>query len=468
MKATIGLEIHAELKTKRKMFCLCKNDPDNAEPNTLICPVCMAHPGALPVPNKEAVKHMVKIGLALGGEISDQFSEFDRKSYFYPDMPKAYQISQYKYPIVSGGELAGVKITRVHLEEDTARSIHDKNEDYTYIDFNRSGVPLMELVTEPVIKDADEARRFAKELQLTLRRLGVSDANMEKGQMRVEANVSILNEDGTLGTKVEIKNLNSFKSVYMAIEYELERQERVLASGNRVIQETRGWDESSLKTFSQRVKEEAADYRYFPDPDLPKLQLKSLFKQDDIARHMPELPGNTRTRLSELGLQRDIVEFFVNNDDYLSLFDELTRVLGVNSAKLVANYISTDLSAYNTDIKNSEFRNSFTDIMDLLLKSEISSRTAKDLIQLITKDKVNIPEYIEKNNLRIIHDDSKYEEVLLKALKDNPSVLNDYKNGKKKALGAVIGYSMKELRLAGVEADPKRLTELLEKILNDS
>ncbi|HSE34934.1 MAG TPA: Asp-tRNA(Asn)/Glu-tRNA(Gln) amidotransferase subunit GatB, partial [Candidatus Paceibacterota bacterium] len=266
--ATIGLEIHAELKTLTKMFCRCKNDPDEERPNWNICPVCTAQPGTLPVINKEALRHMIRIGHAVSGTIAD-FTEFDRKNYFYPDIPKGYQITQYKYPIVSGGSIRGVDLTRIHLEEDTGSSRHDRGA-YTLVDYNRAGVPLMELVTEPVIHDADTAVRFAKELQLLLRTLGASEANMEKGQMRVEANISI-SKTKEFGTKVEVKNLNSFKSVHDAIRFELKRHAEVLARGEKIIQETRGWDENAGKTFAQRRKENANDYRYFPEPDLPKL-----------------------------------------------------------------------------------------------------------------------------------------------------------------------------------------------------
>jgi aspartyl-tRNA(Asn)/glutamyl-tRNA(Gln) amidotransferase subunit B len=238
---TIGLEIHAELKTKTKMFCSSPNHPEGGEPNAYTCPVCLAHPGTLPVINKEAVRHVLRVGTALGGTLAD-YTEFDRKNYFYPDLPKGYQISQYEYPLVSGGMLNGVAITRVHLEEDTARSQHSPQTGATLIDYNRSGVPLMELVTEPVIHSAEEAGAFARELQLLLRYLGASDANMELGQMRVEANISVGTEE-KLGTKVEIKNLNSFRSVERAIACEIERQEKLIAEGGVVLQETRGWDE---------------------------------------------------------------------------------------------------------------------------------------------------------------------------------------------------------------------------------
>src|SRR3989338_8734224 len=297
----VGLEIHAELKTQTKMFCGCKNDPDEQKPNVNICPVCTAHPGALPVLNKKAVENVIKVGLALDGNITD-FTEFDRKNYFYPDIPKGYQISQYKYPIVSGGNLAGFDITRVHLEEDTANNKHDRG-DFSLIDFNRAGVPLMELVTEPhtfgsVDDTAKAASKFAKEYQLILWYLGVSEANMEKGEMRVEANVSISTDLKKLGTKVEVKNLNSFRSAERAIKYEIERMIVLMEEGkeSEIVQETRGWDEAKQKTFSQRKKEGSADYRYFPEPDLPKLKLHEPFDLEKMKKELPELPMAKRAR----------------------------------------------------------------------------------------------------------------------------------------------------------------------------
>src|SRR3990167_8307552 len=280
---TIGLEIHAELKTQTKMFCCSKNDADETRPNVNICPVCMAHPGTLPVINAEAVRHVLRVGVALGSKLAD-YTEFDRKNYFYPDLPKGYQLSQYEFPLVEGGALKDVTITRVHLEEDTASSMHtstslstgDEATGATTIDYNRAGVPLMELVTEPVITSAEEAGEFARELQLLLRSLGASEANMEKGEMRVEANVSVTKtsvEGGTasggkiLGTKVEIKNLNSFNAMERAIRYETKRQIEILERGEKVIQQTLGWDEGKQATFPQRTKEGSSDYRYFPDPD---------------------------------------------------------------------------------------------------------------------------------------------------------------------------------------------------------
>ena len=291
---TVGLEIHAELKTQTKMFCDSRNDPHAAEPNVHICPVCMAFPGTLPVVNRQAVEHVLRVGVAVGGTLAD-FTEFDRKNYFYPDIPKGYQISQYKYPLVSGGSLRDVALTRIHLEEDTARSQHT-GDGWSLIDFNRAGVPLMELVTEPVIHDAQTASLFAQELQTLLRTLGVSDANMEKGEMRVEANISV-SQNKTLGVKVEVKNLNSFKAVEKAIEFETRRHIAAIEKGEEIVQETRGWDENKQTTFSQRKKENADDYRYFPDPDIPKLHISKIeaFSKENLKASLPELPSEKRS-----------------------------------------------------------------------------------------------------------------------------------------------------------------------------
>ncbi|MEK7493533.1 MAG: Asp-tRNA(Asn)/Glu-tRNA(Gln) amidotransferase subunit GatB, partial [Patescibacteria group bacterium] len=272
-EAVIGLEIHAQLKTDTKLFCDSRNDPDERHPNINVCPVCMGHPGTLPVANKKAVEAVVKVGLALGSTIA-RFSKFDRKNYFYPDLPKGYQISQYDMPLCEKGVMrVGAKdigITRVHLEEDTGRLVHGEG-GASLVDFNRAGVPLMELVTEPDIRTAEEAAEFAKKLQMLFQYLGVSGANMEKGQMRCEVNISMRKAGEQFGTKVEIKNLNSFGVVKDAIAYEIKRQTALLEHGEKVAQETRGWDEHKKATVSQRMKESAHDYRYFPEPDLPPL-----------------------------------------------------------------------------------------------------------------------------------------------------------------------------------------------------
>src|SRR6185369_14501060 len=345
-RPTIGLEVHAELATRTKMFCDSANDPDETRPNVNVCPICLAHPGTLPVINKTAVSHILRMGTAINGTIAD-FTEFDRKSYFYPDIPKGYQISQYEYPLIKGGELAGVTITRIHLEEDTARSIHANGK--SLVDFNRAGIPLMELVTEPVIHDADTAGRFARELQLLLRTLGAGEANLEKGEMRIEANISVTNTEGVFGTKVEVKNINSFRSVERAIAHEIERQTNLLKEGGKVLQETRGWDESKQETFHQRFKEGSADYRYFPEPDLPKLYISEIpeFSHEALRASLPELPWERRERYAQMyALKETDAAYLCATIERATFFDTVAATLEGKKEliTLAANYVVSDLA----------------------------------------------------------------------------------------------------------------------------
>src|SRR3989344_3077636 len=315
-EAVIGLEIHAELNTKTKMFCYSLNDPDEQHPNTNICPICMGHPGTLPFINEDAVKKVIAVGLAINGAIGE-FSQFDRKNYFYPDLPKGYQISQYKYPIVNGGYLdvtgKRIRVTRIHLEEDTGRLMHDKDGKTSLVDFNRAGVPLMELVTEPDFRTGEEVRQFGEALQQIVRYVGASDANMEKGQMRVEVNISLRPEGAKeFGTKVEVKNINSFKFAALAAEYEMLRQREVLERGEKVVHETRGWNEFRQETFSQRSKEAAHDYRYFPEPDLPPLKFTKEFVEG-LRAHIPELPrAKQKLFIEKYGIASDIATLLVH------------------------------------------------------------------------------------------------------------------------------------------------------------
>ena len=441
------------------MFCGCKNDPEEKAPNVNICPICMAHPGALPAINKEAVKHVVKTGRALGGAIAD-FTEFDRKNYFYPDIPKGYQISQYKYPIVSEGNLNGIEITRVHLEEDTATSKHDRGE-YSLLDFNRAGIPLMELVTEPVIHDAETAVRFAKELQLLLRYLGVSDANMEKGEMRVEANISVapINADGTetrisapLGTKVEVKNLNSFKVVEKAIEYEIKRQSEKLERGEKIVQETRGWDEDKEETFSQREKESSHDYRYFPDPDLPKLKLSELseFSAEVLKKEIPEPPWDKRRRLTEiLGIKNEAAEIFVTDSRLGNFFDEVAgKLAGRKEAILLAsNYITSDItSILKNEDNNIPTVDSFVSLVKMLEEKVVSSRGAKDILAIMCREGGEPNKIAEKGGLLQKSDQSEIILIAKKILGDNEKVVAEFKAGKESALQYLIGQGMRASR----------------------
>jgi len=325
-KPTIGLEIHIRLDTKTKMFCPCKNDPDENQPNVNICPICLAHPGTLPTINEEAVRKVVLFGLALGGKIAKK-TNFDRKSYFYPDLPKGFQISQYDNPLVSGGELKEIRITRIHLEEDAGRLVHTEGDfveegmsKSSLVDYNRAGTPLAELVTEPDLGSAKQVVGFARELQLISRYLGISDADMEKGEMRIEANVSL-----NMGTRVELKNINSFRVVSQAIGYEIARQKKLLERGEKVIQETRGWNAKNQKTWSQRSKEEAHDYRYFPEPDLPPLDL-SEWDLENMKAELPELPEAKRNRFAkEFELKMEDVEPLINNKHEAEYFEEIIQ-----------------------------------------------------------------------------------------------------------------------------------------------
>jgi len=458
-KPTIGLEIHAELKTRTKMFCNSVNDPEEKEPNVNICPVCMAHPGTLPVINKQAVKHVLKVGSAINGNLAD-FTEFDRKNYFYPDIPKGYQISQYKYPLVSKGELLGVDITRIHLEEDTARSTHYS--DHSLVDFNRAGLPLMELVTEPVVENAQQAGRFAKELQLLLRILGASDANMEKGEMRVEANISVSKTD-TFGTKVEVKNLNSFRVVERAIEHEIKRQIEVLESGGEVVQETRGWDEKKEETFSQRKKESAHDYRYFPDPDIPKLQISEIEELNNL--EIPELPWEKRERYKkDFGIKDEDIELFVTDIKLGEFFEDVIVGFDKEFIKLASNYITSDLVGVmkgKEDFKFPDAKN-FTKLISMVKDGLISSRGAKDILVIFCTEGGD-PESIAKDkNLLQKSDEGELKKIVEKIIEENKSVAEDYKDGKESALQFLIGQGMKETKGS---ANPKVLNKLFTEML---
>ncbi|OGI82799.1 glutaminyl-tRNA synthase (glutamine-hydrolyzing) subunit B [Candidatus Nomurabacteria bacterium RIFCSPLOWO2_02_FULL_44_12] len=447
---TIGLEVHAELKTNTKMFCACKNDPDEEKPNMNICPVCMAHPGALPVINKKAIKHVIKVGLAINGKIAD-FTEFDRKNYFYPDIPKGYQISQYKFPIVSGGKLAGLDITRVHLEEDTANNKHDRG-DFSLIDFNRAGVPLMELVTEPhTFESAEEtakvATKFAKEYQLVLQYLGVSEANMEKGELRVEANISISRDKKKLGTKVEVKNLNSFRSVERAIKYELQRMAGLYDEGkeSEIVQETRGWDEGKQKTFSQRRKESSEDYRYFPDPDLPKLKLHEAFNLAKMKKELPELPEAKRARYKkEFGIKEEDIEVYINNSVLGVWFEEVAKILGnKRKVKIASNFITTDLLGLGG---NKPSAKNFAKLISMFTNNKISSRAAKDILTIIVVKDESPMKIAEEGGLMQTKDEDIINEIAKKVIAANPKAVEDYKRGKENAVMSLVGAVMKETK----------------------
>jgi aspartyl-tRNA(Asn)/glutamyl-tRNA(Gln) amidotransferase subunit B len=494
----IGLETHIELKTKSKMFCNCKNDPDERHPNINICPICLGHPGTLPVINQEAVKKTIKTGLALNCEIS-RHTFFERKNYFYPDLPKGYQISQYSTPLCKNGflEIEGkkIRIRRVHLEEDTARLIHEK--DCSLVDFNRAGVPLMELVTEPDIDSPREARKFAEELQLILRYLDVSDADMEKGQMRVEANISLIRTNMStnlhksnirdirdqirensrlLGTKVEIKNLNSFKAVEKALEYEIERQKKILESGRKVIQETRGWDPAREITFPQREKEEAQDYRYFPEPDLPPLEI-SQEMIDEIKAEIPELPRQKRERLKrEYGLDEKAIEIFVKDKDFGEYFEKVVSEFEPNLPKeklsrlikLATNYLTTDLLGLlrGASVSGEDFLitpENFAEFVALIEEGKISSKIGKIVLEEMFKTGADPSHIIEEKGLTLITGEDEIEKIARQVISENQKAVSDFKKGKETALQFLVGQAMRKTK---GKVNPKILNEIFRKILS--
>jgi len=462
---TIGLEVHAELHTKSKMFCGCKNAPHESEPNAHTCPVCLAHPGTLPVPNKEAIKMVLQFGQAVGSDKAD-FSEFDRKNYFYPDIPKAYQISQYAFPFLLNGELSGVALTRVHLEEDTARSSHDQG-DYSLVDFNRAGVPLMELVTEPVLHDAKTAGDFARELQLLLRTIGISEANMERGEMRVEANISISEIEGELGTKVEVKNINSFKAVEAAIDYEIKRHAELLANGEEIIQETRGWDENKSQTFSQRSKETAKDYRYFPDPDITKLKTSEIpeFDSAEIAENMPILPSFKRELYSKYKISDQIIETIIADkyidDLFAQTLDLLQKGGKADAVPLAANYASVDVPALRaTQSADATIHpKQFAELITLAADGVIGSRGVKDLLPRLFDMDGSVEDLATEHGLIQKSDPDALQAIVDQVISDNPAQVAEFKAGKETVLKYLVGQGM---RLSKGSANPAVLERLLQ------
>ena len=464
---TIGLEIHAELKTKSKMFCGCANDPNAEEPNIHVCPVCLGYPGALPYPNKQAIEHMLRIGCALEGTLAD-YTEFDRKHYFYPDIPKGYQISQYAYPFVSDATLNGIRIQRIHLEEDTAKSTHDVHSTGTLVDFNRSGVPLMELVTDASIHDAETATQFAEMLQLTLRYLDVANARMEWGEMRVEANISV-SKDETLGTKVEVKNLNSFKAVRGAIEFEIKRQIEVLEKGEKVVQETRGWNENTGKTVSQRLKETSAEYRYMPEPDIPKMYLSEIKEWDKtvLEKTLPELPAKKKERYLTYGLTEEQTFTLIRDITLAAIFDDATaQTTDKEQIKLIANYLTSDIMGYIEKEREQVYKNitgaALYELSQLILGGDISSRGAKNIIEILIREGGTPKAIAEKHNLFQQSDEGALQKMVEEIVAQHPNVVQEYKEGKEQALQFFVGQMMKQTKGS---ANPQKVQEILKKIL---
>lgn len=461
---TVGLEIHAELLTESKLFCGCRNDPNGGEPNEYICPVCVGYPGALPFLNRTAVEHVLRIGAALGGSLADE-TRFDRKHYFYPDIPKGYQISQYPFPLVSGASLLGVGVQRIHLEEDTAKSSHDVLTDASVIDFNRSGVPLMELVTDPVMHTSEEARRFGEMLQSVLRYLGVARARMEWGEMRVEVNISVSTTE-VLGTKVEVKNLNSFKAVAAAIVYETKRQTDALERGESVVQETRGWNENTGKTFSQRVKETSEEYRYLSEPDLPGYRISACRFAAALKDTIPELPWERKGRYLSLGLSDTQADVLVRHLPLAVVFD--AAVAGVSDAavRLTANYLTSDVLQYAETHGDALFErvtvSALRELVSMLLAGELSSRGAKTIIALLAESGGSPREIASREGLFQESDEGVLQDVALRVIEKHASVASEYRSGKEQALQFLVGQVMRETKGS---ANPAKAQLLLKSLL---
>ncbi|EAH7073146.1 Asp-tRNA(Asn)/Glu-tRNA(Gln) amidotransferase subunit GatB [Campylobacter upsaliensis] len=465
-EVVIGLEVHAQLNTKTKIFCSCATS-FGEEPNTNVCPTCLALPGALPVLNEEAVKKAVSFGKAINATIH-QKSVFNRKNYFYPDLPKAYQISQFDIPIVEGGELfitindtqKRIGITRAHLEEDAGKNIHEAN--FSKVDLNRSGTPLLEIVSEPELRSSDEAVAYLKKLHSIIRFLDISDANMQEGSFRCDANVSIRPKGDTkLYTRVEIKNLNSFRFIQKAIDYEVERQSRAWEDGTyeeEVVQETRLFDTTKLITRSMRGKEEAAEYRYFPDPDL----LPVLLKEEFLTLSIPELPDEKKTRyMREFGIKESDAEVLISSLEMSRFFEYLC---GQNlNPKLCVTWLTTELMGLlkgDLTIENSPVNaQKLSVLIKRIEEGEISAKAAKDVLAFVFENvEIEIDAAIEKLGLKQISDDGAIEAVITQILEANANKVAEYKSGKDKLFGFFVGQVMKEGKGA---FNPAKVNELL-------
>ncbi len=472
----IGLEVHVELKTKTKIFCSCSTE-FGAEPNHHVCPVCMGLPGVLPVLNKKVVEYGILAGLALNCQIAD-FSKFDRKNYFYPDLPKAFQVSQYDLPIAEHGHLEfdtgegekRVGITRIHMEEDAGKLVHQgsiSTTTHSLVDYNRTGVPLIEIVSEPDMRSPEEAKAYVEKLKAIIQYTDVSDCKMQEGSLRCDANVSVRplgNKE--FGTKVEIKNLNSFKAMQRALEYEIERQIDVVEDNGQIVQETRTWDENKGITLALRSKEEAQDYRYFPEPDLVPVVISREWV-DSIKKLLPELPDEKKRRyIEEFGLPPYDASVITVSKDIASFFEACTR--NYPEAKAISNWIMGDLTrllnSHNMDIKECSIKpQQLVEMLKLLDNGTISGKIAKTVFEAMFETGKDPGVIVEEKGLKQISDASAIEGIIDRAIEDNPKSVEDYKKGKKKAIGFLVGQVMKASK---GKANPQVVNDILQNKLD--
>lgn len=476
-EVVIGLEVHVQLNTKTKIFCGCSTE-FGASPNTQVCQVCMGQPGVLPVLNAAALNKSVKAGLALGGTISS-YSKFDRKNYFYPDLPKGYQISQFDFPIMKGGTLdidladGSVKtigITRAHMEEDAGKLIHMDGTAFSQVDLNRAGVPLLEIVSEPDMRSSEEAFLYLKQLRSIMKYIGVSDVNMEEGSLRCDANVSIRPfGQKELGTKVEIKNMNSFNGVKKAIDYEVERQIQAVENNEKIVQETRLYDTDKNKTFSMRSKEEANDYRYFPEPDLPPVRLKEA-DINSVKQEIPELPRPKRNRLmKDYGISLQDAETLVEEKGLADYFEACVKLTKAEPKKS-SNWIQTEVMAVLNQkaITIEEFSEKMVspgavaELINLVEADTISWKIAKEVFAEMIETQESAQKVIEKKGIKQINNSSELESMVDKILADNPNEVEKFKAGNAKLMGFFVGEVMKVTK---GQANPKTVNEILRKRL---
>ena len=466
-EVVIGLEIHAELSTKTKIFCNCSTE-FGAEPNTHVCPVCMAMPGALPVLNEKVVEYAVKAGLATSCTISKD-SKNDRKNYFYPDLPKSYQISQFDKPLCEHGnveivldsEKKTIGITRIHIEEDAGKLNHNEFGAGSLVDLNRAGVPLIEIVSEPDMRSAKEAEAYMRKIKSILEYIEVSDCKMQEGSLRADVNVSVMKKGSKeFGTRTEMKNMSSFRSIVRAIEYEAQRQVDVLEDGGKIDQETLRWDDISGKTFSMRDKEDAQDYRYFPEPDLVAIRLSDEYIQN-IKDNLPELPESRKERyLTEYNLSEKDARMLTASKHMSDMFEKALSIC--NNAKSVANWLLSDVSRILNEKELEPSQIPFTaeqlaEMIILIDKGTISSAIGKKVIEELFENPKNPEEIVKEKGWIQISDEGAIKEIVLKILENNPQSIADYKAGKDRALGFLVGQAMKETK---GKANPQLLNKL--------
>lgn len=471
-ETVIGLEVHVELSTQTKIFCSCSTKFGSA-PNTNVCPVCLGMPGVLPVLNEKVLEYAIKLGLALGCEILP-FSKFDRKNYFYPDLPKAYQISQLDLPICRNGHIdvtvdgeeRRIRINRIHMEEDAGKLVHSENGGGTCVDLNRAGVPLLEIVTEPDIHSPEEAKEYLTKLKTIIQYLNISDCKMEEGSLRCDANISIRPEGTeTLGTKSEIKNMNSFKAVQRGLEYEVARQIALVEDGDKVVQETRRWDDTKGMTFSMRSKEEANDYRYFPDPDLAPIMV-SRERVEEIAATLPELPEQRFCRLVEKdGLPEYDAGVITSTKAMSDYYDECVSLF--SNPKMVSNWIMGDFSCLLNDngieIQDAKVTPQLLiDMLKMIENGKISGKIAKTVFEEMFASGKTPEKIVEEKGLVQISDASAIEPIAQKVIDANPKSVEDYHAGKDKAIGFLVGQIMKETK---GKANPQMVNEIIIKLL---